>query len=59
MIRASAAAERLIQRLRSRATRLANARVQTIRRDRRKPGASWRSAAALWPDLFGDDGHGK
>jgi hypothetical protein len=55
MIRAEALAERLVQRLRARAARLAANRADTLRRDRR---ADWRSATALWPD-FTTDRHGR
>lgn len=55
MIRAAAAGERLVQRLRARAERLVAGRTATRRGQR----ADWHSAAALWPDLFGDDARGK
>ena len=61
MIRAvaGAAAERLVLRLRARANRIASARAETLQRERQRQGAPWRSAAALWPDLFGDTPDGK
>lgn len=59
MIRAAAAAERLVLRLRARANRIAAARADTLQRERPRHGAQWRSAAALWPDLFGDTPDGK
>ena len=59
MIRAVAAAERLVLRLRARANRIAAARADTLQRESQKHGAQWRSAAALWPDLFGDTPDGK
>lgn len=59
MIRAVAAAERLVLRLRARANRIAAARADTLQRERPRHGAQWRSAAALWPDLFGDTPDGK
>lgn len=59
MIRAIAAAERLVLRLRARGARMAAARADTLRRENRKQGANWRSAAALWPDLFGETRNGK
>jgi hypothetical protein len=55
MIRAIASADRLVQRLRARAERLVANRATGLRRH----GSDWRSAAALWPDLFGDDARGK
>ncbi len=55
MISAVAAGERLVQRLRARAERLVAGRAAS----RRRQGSDWRSAAALWPDLFGDDARGK
>jgi hypothetical protein len=55
VIEAAAASARLIQRLRARAERLVAGR-SAVRRRRR---SDWHSAAALWPDLFGDDADGK
>lgn len=56
MIRASARADRLVQRLRARA-----ARVAALRAAKWRPAArsDWHSAAALWPDLLGDPRDGK
>lgn len=59
MIRAVAATERLVLRLRARANRIAAARAETLQRGRQRQGAQWRSAAALWPDMFGDTPDGK
>jgi predicted RNA-binding protein with PIN domain len=59
MIRAVVAAERLVLHLRARADRIAAARADTMQRERNKQGAQWRSAAALWPDLFGETTDGK
>jgi hypothetical protein len=61
MIRAvaAAAAERLVLRLRARANRIAAARADTLQRERNEQDAQWRSAAALWPDLFGETTDGK
>lgn len=59
MIRAVAAAERLVLRLQARANRIAAARVDALQRERQRQSAQWRSAAALWPDLFGDTPDGK
>lgn len=58
MIRASARAGQLVQRLRARAERIVAAQVAARSRgpvDR----ADWRSARALWPDLFGEHRNGK
>lgn len=56
MIRASARADQLVQRLRARAARIAAGRATK----RRPPARSdWHSAAALWPDLLGDPRDGK
>ena len=56
MIRASARADGLVQRLRARAVRIA-----ALRAAKRRPAArsDWHSAAALWPDLLGDPRDGK
>lgn len=59
MIRAAAATERLVLRLRARAARVAAMRADTLQRERQGQSAQWRSAAALWPDLFGDNPDGK
>ncbi|MBB3774842.1 hypothetical protein FHS52_000785 [Erythromicrobium ramosum] len=56
MIRASARADKLVQRLRARAARIAAGRTAK----RRPPARSdWHSAATLWPDLLGDPRDGK
>jgi len=56
MIRALARADRLVQRVRARA-----ARIAALRAAERRPAArsDWHSAAALWPDLLGDPRDGK
>jgi hypothetical protein len=54
MIRAAAASARLLQRLRARAEQIAASRAVDRRRERRAPGAEWRSATALWPDFTTD-----
>ncbi|WP_172438949.1 hypothetical protein [Porphyrobacter sp. TH134] len=56
MISASARGDMLLQRLRARAARIVAARAAQ-RRTHQRP--DWHSAAALWPDLFGDPGNGK
>ena len=56
MIRAAARGDQLIQRLRARAARIAAARTASRHPSQR---ADWHSAAALWPDLFGDTRDGK
>lgn len=56
MIFASARGDRLVQRLRVRAARLAAERAAKARPPRR---SDWHSAASLWPDLFGDPRDGK
>ena len=58
MIRVAARADLLVQRLRARAARIVAARA-ALRRARPQQGADWHSAAALWPDLFGDARDGK
>ncbi|WP_301751892.1 hypothetical protein [uncultured Erythrobacter sp.] len=56
MIRASARADQLVQRLRARAARIAAG----LATKRRSPARSdWHSADALWPDLLGDPRDGK
>jgi hypothetical protein len=58
MIRISLSAGRLVQRLRARAGRIASQHVSARRRDAfSRP--NWRSAEALWPDLFGEHRDGK
>ena len=57
MIRASARAATLVQRLRLRAARLVADRAPA-RRSRRQR-TDWHKASALWPDLFGDARDGK
>ncbi|MFN4240261.1 MAG: hypothetical protein ACK4E5_06420 [Erythrobacter cryptus] len=59
MIRASAAATRLIARLAARARRIAERRSRAARRTAHDMGAGWRSARALWPDLFEEAQDGK
>jgi hypothetical protein len=56
MIRAAAASNRLVQRLRARAERMLAGRAAAKAREHRRQGAEWRSAAALWPDFTGDPG---
>lgn len=58
MIRVSARGAQLVQRLRARAEQIAAARA-AARRLRPEQRSDWRSAAALWPDLFGDPRDGK
>ena len=56
MIRASARADQLVQRLRARAARIAAGRAAKRRLAAR---SDWHSAAALWPDLLGEPRDGK
>jgi hypothetical protein len=58
MIRVSARGAQLVQRLRARAERIADQHAATGRL-RSAQRSNWRSAAALWPDLFGDPRDGK
>ncbi|WP_146107620.1 hypothetical protein [Porphyrobacter sp. HT-58-2] len=59
MIRASSHTGHLVQRLRVRAARLVNERVDALHRRQHRTRTDWHSAAALWPDLFGDQRDGK
>lgn len=59
MIRASSRTGQLVQRLRARAARIVNERIDTLHHKQRRTRADWHSAAALWPDLFGDQRDGK
>ncbi len=52
MIRVSAPAAGLVQRLRRRAQRLADRHLRAARRRKR---SGWHSAAALWPDFVDDN----
>jgi len=54
MIRAATSSARLMQRLLARAGQIAASRAAARRRERRAPGAQWRSATALWPDFTAD-----
>jgi hypothetical protein len=58
MIRITLSTGRLVQRLRARAERIAAGQIAARRRDA-SPRPNWRSAEALWPDLFGDTRDGK
>lgn len=55
MIRVSARTGQLAQRLRAQAARFAAAHLRKRPRGR----ADWHSAAALWPEMFGDIHDGK
>lgn len=59
MIGAAARTGQLSQRLRAKAGRLVAERVKIINRRQRTHRTDWHSAAALWPDLFGDRPDGK
>jgi hypothetical protein len=59
MIRAASRTGQFVQRLHARAGRLVKERVDTLRKGRRQSRQDWHSAAALWPDLFGDPRDGK
>lgn len=54
MITAVARADRLVQRLRARAERLAGLRAAAALRERRSGRIDWHSASALWPDFTAD-----
>ena len=56
MIRATVRKSQLVQRLRAQAERIVAGRAARLRQSRR---TDWHSAAALWPDLFGDPRDGK
>lgn len=56
MIRTAARASQLAARLTARARRIAAQRLATRKQRQR---TDWHSAAALWPDLFGDPRDGK
>ena len=55
MIRAVASADRLVQRLRVQAERLAAMRGAQKQRERAGKRADWHSARSLWPDFTDDD----
>ncbi len=54
MITARAATERLIARLQRRGADIAARHATRIALAQARAGSSWRSAAALWPDLEQD-----
>ena len=55
MIRVTPPGAGLLQRLQTRASRIAAARTANLRRDRRASSPDWRSATDLWPDFFNRD----
>jgi len=59
MIEASASTQDLIQRLRQRAAKVAAGFLAERRADRTPARGDWRSAKALWPDIFGENQDGK
>jgi hypothetical protein len=59
MIRVTARAGELVQRLRKRAARIAAGHAAEQRKRAVSRRADWHSASALWPDLFGDRRDGK
>ena len=58
MIEASASTQELVQRLRERAVKIA-ATVLAQRSGRTPARHEWRSAKALWPDIFEENRDGK
>ncbi len=58
MIKASGSTPELLQRLRERAAKIAAA-LLAERRGRTPARHEWRSASALWPDIFGENRDGK
>jgi len=58
MIKVSASTQELVQRLRERAAKIA-ATVLAQRGGRTPARHEWRSAKALWPDIFEENRDGK
>jgi len=58
MIEASASTQELVQRLRERAAKIATT-VLAQRGGRTPARHEWRSAKALWPDIFEENRDGK